>query len=52
MNKKKMISSLVGTIFSVSLLLFTGTALWGFDADEIETELLKRFRLKPGLPLL
>ena len=42
----RMISSLFGMIFTVSLLLFNGSALWCSNADEIETELVKRFRLE------
>lgn len=46
-NKKKKISTRLGTLFTLSLLLFTGSTLWGLDTAEIETELLKRFRLEP-----
>jgi len=46
-NKKKKTSTLFGTLFTLLLLLFTGSTLWGLDTAEIETELLKRFRLEP-----
>ena len=40
------IAILSGTMFTISLLFLTGSILWGFNADEIETERVKRFRLK------
>lgn len=46
MNKIKMKSSFFGMMTSVLLLLFIGSSLWGFDANEIETELVNRFKLE------